>query len=93
MKVMIMDRQMIGVSQMGVLTFPWSKLFHWYPGSGVLLGCIDFWSLPSFLLSLVGQCLMFVIDWSHYGLTRTFFDLSQYVNLLKCFPVMIQYIS
>ena len=23
---------------------------HWYPGSGVVLDCIDSWSLPSFLL-------------------------------------------
>ena len=27
------------------------SLSHWYPGSGVVLGCIDSWSLPSFLLS------------------------------------------
>ena len=26
-------------------------LSHWYPGSGVVLDCIDSWSLPSFLLS------------------------------------------
>ena len=26
------------------------SLFHWYPGSGVALDCIDSWSLPSFLL-------------------------------------------
>ena len=25
-------------------------LSHWYPGSGVVLDCIDSWSLPSFLL-------------------------------------------
>ena len=25
-------------------------LYHWYPGSGVVLDCIDSWSLPSFLL-------------------------------------------
>ena len=24
------------------------SLSHWYPGSGVVLGCIDSWSLPSF---------------------------------------------
>ena len=24
--------------------------FHWYPGSGVVLDCIDSWSLHSFLL-------------------------------------------
>ena len=27
------------------------SLSHWYPGSGVVLYCIDSWSLPSFLLS------------------------------------------
>ena len=27
------------------------SLSHWYPGSGVVLDCIDSWSLPSFLLS------------------------------------------
>ena len=26
------------------------SLSHWYPGSGVVLDCIDSWSLPSFLL-------------------------------------------
>ena len=26
------------------------KKGHWYPGSGVVLDCIDSWSLPSFLL-------------------------------------------
>ena len=26
------------------------SLSHWYPGSGVVLHCIDSWSLPSFLL-------------------------------------------
>ena len=25
------------------------SLPHWYPGSGVVLDCIDYWSLPSFL--------------------------------------------
>ena len=27
-------------------------LSHWYPGSGVVLDCIDSWSLPSFLLCI-----------------------------------------
>ena len=26
------------------------SLSHWYPGSGVVLDCMDFWYLPSFLL-------------------------------------------
>ena len=29
------------------------SLFHWYPGSGVVLDCIYSWSLPSFLHSLL----------------------------------------
>ena len=29
------------------------SLSHWYPGSGVVLGCIDSWSLSFFLLSLI----------------------------------------
>ena len=28
-------------------------LSHWYPWSGVVLDCIDSWSLPSFLLELI----------------------------------------
>ena len=28
------------------------SLFHWYPGSGMVLDCIDSSSLPSFLLQL-----------------------------------------
>ena len=31
------------------------SLSHWYPGSGVVLNCIDSWSLPSFLLSLIKE--------------------------------------
>ena len=30
-------------------------LSHWYPGSGVVLDCIDCWSLPSFLLCKNGE--------------------------------------
>ena len=28
---------------------------HWYPGSGVVLDCIDSWSLPSYLLLLLSR--------------------------------------
>ena len=31
------------------------SLSHWYPGSGVVLDCIDSWSLPSFLLLQKGS--------------------------------------
>ena len=34
-------------------------LSHWYPGSGVVLDCIDSWSLPSFLLSDKNQYVIF----------------------------------
>ena len=36
------------------------SLSNLYPGSGVMLDCIDSWSLPSFLLSLVVWCLYIV---------------------------------
>ena len=32
------------------------SLSHWYPRSGVVLDCIDSWSLPSFLLCSRTQC-------------------------------------
>ena len=38
------------------------SLSHWYPGSGVVLDCIDSWSLPSFFLCvffLTQLCLFF----------------------------------
>ena len=34
-------------------------LFHWYPGSGVVLDCIDSWSLPSFLLCISQSPILF----------------------------------
>ena len=33
-------------------------LSHWYPGSGVVLDCIDSWSLPSFLLKVTKSAIM-----------------------------------
>ena len=33
------------------------SISHWYPGSGVVLDCIDSWSLPSFLLPVVCRML------------------------------------
>ena len=32
------------------------SLSHWYPGSGVVLDCIDSWSLHPYLLFLVDDC-------------------------------------
>ena len=34
-------------------------LSHWYPGSGVVLDCIDSWSLPSFLLCISQSPILF----------------------------------
>ena len=40
-------------------------LFHWYPGSGVALDCIDSWSLSSFVLFLCSlfPTIVFVPLW------------------------------
>ena len=40
------------------------SLSHWYPGSGVVLDCIDSWSLQPYLLSFKGTWL------SHLGVLR-----------------------
>ena len=37
------------------------SLSHWYPGSGVVLECIDSWSLPSFLLLILLPSYVFVV--------------------------------
>ena len=34
-------------------------LSHWYPGSGVVLDCIDSWSLPSFLICISQSPILF----------------------------------
>ena len=38
------------------------SLFHWYPGSGVVLDCIDSCSLHHYLLSLSLLYLLFYLD-------------------------------
>ena len=43
------------------------SLSHWYIGSGVVLDCIDSWSLPSFLLW--PDCLCNLMCWSKWKLT------------------------
>ena len=35
------------------------SLSHWYPGSGVVLDCIDSWSLHPYLLCLTKACILF----------------------------------
>ena len=54
------------------------SLSHWYPGSGVVLDCIDSWSLqpyllcdPAPLLYLIWQCNMFKQRKQLYGHMRT----------------------
>ena len=37
------------------------SLSHWYPGSGVVLDCIDSWSLPFVLLSFISLHILFKI--------------------------------
>ena len=32
---------------------------HWYPGSGVVLGCINSWSLPSLLLHKIALFVLY----------------------------------
>ena len=47
------------------------SLSHWYPGSGVVLDCIDSWSLHHYLL--VYKLVVFIDDealsviWGHWG--------------------------
>ena len=42
-------------------------LSRWYPGSGVVLDCIDSWYLPSFLLWSGSNC------WTYWWYSRFFF--------------------
>ena len=44
------------------------SLSHWYPGSGVVLNCIDSWSLPYFLLWEVRAFEQ--VHLSHHTVTR-----------------------
>ena len=37
------------------------SLSHWYPGSGVVLDCIDSWSLHPYLLRLISVSLSYVL--------------------------------
>ena len=68
-------------SRLWCLTVRFS-LAHWYPGSGVILDCIDSWSLHPALLFFIGGSVLgaFVIV------------SSQHVNWFDCFAVMIYFI-
>ena len=48
-------------------------LSHWYPGSGVVLGCIDFWSLHPYVLCAVQTLKLYnAIQYKYYiGITHT----------------------
>ena len=46
------------------------SLSHWYPGSGVVLDCIDSWSLQPYLLYITMQCDPLEAFWSIYTTHR-----------------------
>ena len=58
------------------------SLSHWYPGSGVVLDCIDSWSLPSFFLrSAYLIFLKYPMKMKYFGLTET--KLFHFHGILK----------
>ena len=58
------------------------SLSHWYPGSGVVLDCIDSWSLPSFFLrSAYLIFLKYPMKMKYFGLTET--KLFHFHRMLK----------
>ena len=42
------------------------SLSHWYPGSGVVLNCIDSWSLHPYLLWSTSELRMRLAPWNQY---------------------------
>ena len=57
------------------------SLSHWYPGSGVVLDCIDSWPLPSFLpSSKLWQDLPQSINELYYSANITFYIRKQAGN-------------
>ena len=64
------------------------SLSHWYPGSGVVLNCIDSWSLPSFLLLFSLQVKIFY--WPFQGgasFVDHFCHLCFVFVMLSCLPI------
>ena len=56
------------------------SLSHWYPGSGVVLGCIDSWSLQPYLLCIAGHVMvLYSHDWTNMG----FYYILLTVNLYR----------
>ena len=55
------------------------SLSHWYPGSGVVLDCIDSWSLHSYLLVNTWLLMEFCkLSEYNFGLLMEFCKLSEY---------------
>ena len=48
------------------------SLSHWYPGSGVVLDCIDSWSLPSFLLQIVQELFHVYLNKNENAVTHLY---------------------
>ena len=68
---------------------------HWYPGSGVVLDCIDSWSLHTYLL----KCLFFVIIYpcisvaglkqyltNTFSVIRSQWTVQRHLNVTMTFP-------
>ena len=53
------------------------SLSHWYPGSGVVLDCIDSWSLLSFLLWILG-----IMIYCHFNLCIRFYTVKNKYKLM-----------
>ena len=64
-------------------------LSHWYPGTGVVLDCIVFWSLLSFLLcravSLTGrgQLVKLLITLEPHGIFGSIFCIRIYFKIIQ----------
>ena len=57
------------------------SLSHWYPGSGVVLDCIDSWSLPSFLLNWLSGFWNFYV---HFLSGKYCLNAFQAAIVLRC---------
>ena len=60
------------------------SLFHWYPGSGVVLDCINSRSLPSFLLLCV--CVFMSVSTQRLNHQLFWFKTFQYGATVKSYP-------
>ena len=66
------------------------SLSHWYPGSGVVLDCIDSWFLPSFLLLVY---LIYIIIFVFYFGILISFSLSTINSFNYLFIYLFWYVS